>query len=232
MDCATEPDLQQLSALDVLDPAKFPADQDDARGHGTREIAAVANQFGIEAQCNTGRTDELCRTTERWQELVSYIYEKRANELQLYRNNAVEFWSTLLGDGFVGWDEFFPDIRRLIKTVLVLPAGSSDAERGFSVMGHVKDYTRNRLSHGPLEAAIRIKVNGPEQQDFDPAPYVKEWFRVGKMPSDSKIKQVATQFTEKERLFIAQIEKAEDVETSSKKEALQYYKTHFKSSIF
>ena len=56
-----------------------------------------------------------------------------------------------------------PVIRRIILKVLSIPIGSSEAERGFSIMNHIKTKRRSSLSAPYLEAMMRIRNNGPDE---------------------------------------------------------------------
>lgn len=54
-------------------------------------------------------------------------------------------------------------IRKLIHTVLALPIGSADAERGFSIMNHIRTDRRSRLTPEHLTDIMRIRINGPDE---------------------------------------------------------------------
>lgn len=69
-------------------------------------------------------------------------------------------------------------IKKLIKTVLVLPMGSADAERSFSIMSHIRTSRRSRLASSTLDALMRIRINGPDSlNSFNALKYTKLWIK-------------------------------------------------------
>jgi hypothetical protein len=64
-----------------------------------------------------------------------------------------------------------------MNIVLVLPIGSADAERGFSVMNDIRN-NRRLLSPENLNNLMRLRINGPKELDkFPAAKYAKEWVK-------------------------------------------------------
>ena len=76
------------------------------------------------------------------------------------------------------------ELKELIHIVLVIPLGSSDVERGFSVLHGVNSKARNRLTATHLEDIVRIKINGPPIKNFDPIPYTLHWLASGHIKVD------------------------------------------------
>lgn len=75
--------------------------------------------------------------------------------------------------------------RMLINTILVLPIGSADAERGFSVMNTIKTSRRTKLTSNHLNDIMRIRINGPDDINMFPAVrYAKAWVNEGKYRTD------------------------------------------------
>ena len=69
-----------------------------------------------------------------------------------------DFWQALLQDSTID----IPDnLRKLVKTCLVLGISSADAERIFSIMGNIHTRRRERCSVLSVEDQIRIINNGP-----------------------------------------------------------------------
>ena len=87
-------------------------------------------------------------------------------------DNAAEFWSFILRSKTVIIGQLF---RSLMEIVLVLPVGSEDAERGFSIMKHAKYDRRNRLTPDHLDDILRIRINGPPIESFDAPRYALIW---------------------------------------------------------
>lgn len=53
--------------------------------------------------------------------------------------------------------------------ILVLPIGSSEAERGFSVMNHIKNKRRSKLIPSHMQDIMRIRLNGVNELEKFPA---------------------------------------------------------------
>lgn len=167
-----------LEDFDVLSPAKMPKmnDESAARLYGIQKIGNLAKFFNIDEK----------KGVEEWQVLLMSIV-KSNNYCTIKRDEAeaVDFWSNLLSWNEIAWGD---NIRKLVETVLVIPISSAEAERGFSVMNHVRNDRRKRLSGEHLEDIMRIKLNGPDDiSRFGAAKYADWWVRAGKMKTDDPL---------------------------------------------
>lgn len=54
----------------------------------------------------------------------------------------------------------------MMQTILVLPIGSAEAARGFSVMNHIKNKRRSRLTPAHMQDIMRFRLNGVDEQTF------------------------------------------------------------------
>lgn len=81
---------------------------------------------------------------------------------------------------------FFPNsdiifghsVKLLIQTILVLPIGNAEAERGFSIMNHIRTSRRSLLQPTTLDALMRVRINGPDQiEQFKAYKYTKAWMK-------------------------------------------------------
>ena len=89
----------------------------------------------------------------------------------------------------VSWDNL-KGVKKLIKIVLVIPIGSAEAERAFSIMNHART-KRSLLKGETISELMRIRMNGPEINMFDAAKYARKWVAQGKLRTDqaSQVKQ-------------------------------------------
>lgn len=106
------------------------------------------------------------------------------------RNDKTEtyaFWSQFLNEVGIRWTK---RTEELIRTVLVLPIGSADAERGFSVMNHIKSQRRSRLNGKHLEDLLRIRINANDDlAKFPASKYAKRWVNDNHFRSDDPRQQ-------------------------------------------
>ena len=63
--------------------------------------------------------------------------------------------------------------------MLVIPISSAQCERGFSAQRRIKSDVRSSLHVSTTEDLIRINMEGPELEVFDPTPAVVKWFNSG-----------------------------------------------------
>ena len=66
--------------------------------------------------------------------------------------------------------------------MLVIPISSAKCERGFSAQRRIKSDVRSSLHVSTTEDLIRISMEGPELQAFDPTPAVVKWFSSDQRP--------------------------------------------------
>ena len=66
-------------------------------------------------------------------------------------------------------------MNKLFVHALVLPVSTVDCERCFSVMKRVKTTLRNKMSTTTLDSLLRIRIEGPESEQFNFAEAAKTW---------------------------------------------------------
>lgn len=118
----------------------------------------------------------------QWRNIITEIARNENQEFCKFRNGRpTTFWKHFLTKGKT-WPN---EITQLLKTVLVLPIGSSDAERGFSTMKYLK---RNRrlLKSTHLDHLMRIRINGPNDiSRFQAVKYARKWIAEGHFRTDN-----------------------------------------------
>ena len=73
----------------------------------------------------------------------------------------------------------YPLISSILARIAVLPASSAQVERLFSAMKRVKSAQRNRLKAKTLDHLLRISIEGPAVQVWDPYPALRKWESMG-----------------------------------------------------
>ena len=73
----------------------------------------------------------------------------------------------------------YPLISSILARIGVLPASSAQVERLFSTMKRIKSAQRNRLKSKTLDHLMRISIEGPPVQHWDPAPALRKWESMG-----------------------------------------------------
>lgn len=91
------------------------------------------------------------------------------------------FWSKFLNQPGIKWTK---RTTGLIQRILVLPFGSSEAERGFSIM-NIKTSRRSALSRFHLEGLMRIRINTVNEiEKFAAKKYARGFVKEGHSRSD------------------------------------------------
>ena len=78
------------------------------------------------------------------------------------KSDSFYFWLTVLKDF---GNNISPRLQRLIKSVIIIPFSSSEAERAFSLMGYIKSKSRNRMATSTLTDHMRLAINAPKIMD-------------------------------------------------------------------
>merc|ERR1719356_717804 len=99
------------------------------------------------------------------------------------KGETLYFWTGLLNGNVVDWTAL-GSVQKLIRLVLALPVGSSEAERGFSILNQIRTKRRSQYTAETLEGIMRIRLNGPPQESWDAEKYVKSWLAEGHWRAD------------------------------------------------
>ncbi|XP_013394236.1 zinc finger protein 862-like [Lingula anatina] len=103
-----------------------------------------------------------------------------------------------------------PNILAVVDLLLSLPAGSSECERGFSVMKNIKTDNRNRLRSTTMTLLMTIQMHSADISSFDPTEAIHHWYenkhrrpyfmnpRVKKSSTTTRSKTVAAAVIEEE----------------------------------
>ena len=167
----------QIEDFKIFSNLKFPLKSLHAKTYGLVELVKIKDIM----LPDVGRETIL----EQWVQLIEYILE-HPDWCIMKESEPRDFWQAILNeqrDILIPWERL-SKIRKLIRIVTVLPIGSAEAERGFSIMNHVRTKRRSKLLGSTIENIMRIRMNGPELDKFDAYPYVKRWVKEQHILSD------------------------------------------------
>jgi hypothetical protein len=138
-----------LKLFNVLLPKSLPTNLETVDLYSTT-ITTLAQRFSFE-------TNEMVK---EFKELLTFFISEITGEYCSYKTTEAHvFWPHFLQHQLVPWK---PNIKKLITTVLVLPVGTADIERSFSILNHFKYNRRSRLTPDHVEDITRLRFNGPE----------------------------------------------------------------------
>ena len=103
--------------FDVLDPEKFNKDSCVTRTYGLNSIRALSQRLGVPPTA----------TVTEWQALMYNLGNRDDFDIKTAQSPA-QFWATLLQDPAMA-ASWGPNIKKLVRIVLALPASSAEAER-------------------------------------------------------------------------------------------------------
>ena len=75
---------------------------------------------------------------------------------------------------------FFPNLAKLAAILLVFPVTTATVKRSFSSMKLIKTQLRNRMGENPLEYAMRICIEGPNQLSNEALEYILDHYKHSK----------------------------------------------------
>lgn len=168
------PDTRILTDLDIFSPERMPSTTADALSYGVQEIRHISDYF---------KWDKVNELLDAWSVLLeSFVRSSRLCAFKAKETKSFAFWSEMLISKEIAWK---PNTKKLIYTILSLPIASADAERGFSIMNHIRTSRRSRLGPESLDALMRVRINGPNNIDrFAASKYAKKWIEENHMKTD------------------------------------------------
>lgn len=156
-----------LSAFGVFDPNQFPSPNLERQltEYGTSDIQKIARLLGYGAY--------EYEVAIEWQNFMTFlasdpIFAHFMEQGKVQKIDPRRFWKKYLSRT----DMTLPvRVRRLLTRALIIPVGTSDNERAFSIFTHIKTRTRNRLTGKVIAALMRLRLNGPKSLVEFPAEY-------------------------------------------------------------
>lgn len=102
--------------------------------------------FEVNRICEILKLGDCVNLVRDWGKLtVSIIKSDNFCKFHNSQTETYQFWSHFLNEKGIEWTS---KTRRLIQIILVTPIGSAEAERGFSIMNHIKTKRRTRITPG------------------------------------------------------------------------------------
>lgn len=163
-----------LALFHVFYPSNIPTEESLSITYGVKEINEFCEIFGM-SECN--------KLLNEWAKLLeSIILHEKFCTMRNDKTETFAFWSFFLNEIGVHWTD---RTTRLIQTILVLPIGSADAERGFSVMNHIKSPRRSTITNAHMEDMMRIRLNGVDEiEKFPATKYAHKWIKQNHIRTD------------------------------------------------
>ena len=164
--------FSEFQHFDDFIPDRLPTHSTAATNYAIESVRKISDTYG--ANSNT--------VIEQWLQLIQKLPETKTF-IDFRKSDPITFWGKVLADRNLPWH---PEIKMFVRSLLVLPIGSADAERGFSIFNHIKYDRRSLLKQETLDAILRIRINGPTISEFNSIKFARLWESEGHVLSDSK----------------------------------------------
>jgi hypothetical protein len=163
---------QDITKFTVFNPRHFPPNVGGFNTFGLEEVTQFAKMFGLPHE----------DTMREWIDLMMKI-ASRADYCEHTTDEPISFWSYYFSKNDLPWST---NIKYLLESILTIPLGSADCERGFAALNLLthRGTFRNRLETESLNNLMRIKINGPDVPHFDAAKYARSWIETKGMRTD------------------------------------------------
>ncbi len=158
-----------LGSLRILDTRTWPGEKAELKNFGHTEMNLVCDHFSILLEKNKV---DVTKVGEEWDDLKVFWLRN------LSHLSHSEMWKTFLAN----YRDTYPNLSHIITILHLMPASNAKVERAFSTMGRVKSDYRNRLGEEILDHLMRISIEGPQLDVFDPKPIVKDFFQKTRRP--------------------------------------------------
>lgn len=156
-----EVDAEELNAMSLLNFNSWPVQLNDEPDFGIEHIEVLTKRWEDSLRTQNINIDEI---GNQWVTLKVLVY-KRFKSVQEVKWVQVH---TMFKDRC-------GDLLGLIDLLLALPASSSEAERGFSVMKVTKTDWRSRLSDTRLSDLMTVKLQSNSIETFNPDDSINLW---------------------------------------------------------
>lgn len=170
--------------FDIFLPTNLPSEESKIISYGVNEIISICMFFKWNEQ------DDNCESLlNEWIILLrSIISSPKFCTFNNDQTSVFAFWAQFLKMENIAWTI---KTKKMIKTILVLPVGSAEAERGFSVLNILlKSKRTNRLTDAHVNDLLRIKINGPDSiHEFAANKYAKEWLKQNHRRTDDPLRK-------------------------------------------
>ncbi|XP_071854674.1 uncharacterized protein [Apostichopus japonicus] len=141
----------------------WPKNKESLTEFGKEELLQVKTHFDGLFQLHSVRTDAL---ESEFTEMKLFWYSN------LSHLSRADFWSA----GYSILKTQYPNLLHVFIVLKLLPVSNAKVERAFSFMRRVKSDWRNSLSESTLNHLLRIDIDGPDFDDFDPSASVNMFF--------------------------------------------------------
>ncbi|XP_053400419.1 zinc finger protein 862-like [Mercenaria mercenaria] len=167
------PKLDIWEAMSIFCPDTFPKSVKEKANFGLKKLTVLTDHFGRQrGSCAPPiNANEAKREWPLFKNHMFALSEGNENAEDILTGASLA--EKMIRSGRIR--EEFPQMIKLMTICRVLPVSSVECERGFSVQNLIKTRTRCSLNIELLDELMRISINGPKLQAFNPLPIYRMW---------------------------------------------------------
>ncbi|XP_050391917.1 uncharacterized protein LOC126810731 [Patella vulgata] len=160
------PNNDIMAAFCVFSPPKIP-EMEELENYGCKEIGVLLDHFGNSVpRGNDSMIIERSSAEKEWPTFRTFMAEKSPGLSYL------ELLSKVSQEGL---SKQFPNMTRLMEIGLVIPSSSAVFQQGFTRQNVIKTKLRSCMTLKTLDELMRISMEGPTLQNFDPTSVLLKW---------------------------------------------------------
>ena len=166
-----------FKAVRLLDTKLWPTDKDQIMGYGDSEISSAVRHFNLALEAKNTSVENIMSewTTFKvfWLDNLQHVEKNKICPIVLTE-----------------YSHSFSNLVHFIRILLLLPVSNAIVERGFSAMRRIKTDWRSSLGKESLDNLMRISIDGPPTENFEPKEATRWFFttarRSGTQPYGSR----------------------------------------------
>ena len=160
--CFADVDSGLIKACRVATFSTWPRNKDDATDFGNSDVETLVDTLEP-VLTQAGLQPQLIEI--EWTDLKSLVFET-------FNDVSSVSWAEV---NKRSWSQKCLNILGLMDYILTLPASSAICERGFNQMKRIKSDFRSRMTSATLTMLMRILVESPSMEEFNPMIPIDLW---------------------------------------------------------
>lgn len=172
------PQVQLLTAMQIFEPASYPAERRQLIGWGNEHLQTLLGHYGQPAHTRAHREFPPVADANGCREeflpfkrlVHDHLGDQRPDSdgvVHWHFYRPPELLQRIFGDNMQGNQALFPCMFKLMALSLCVMVGNAEAERVFSCQNRIKTKARTLLTISQLDKLIRLSYMGIPIEDID-----------------------------------------------------------------
>ena len=156
-----DPVLDAFSVLNLNNMQLLGGSNNFSTSRGSVKLETLISHYGYDITNDTSEHEAKIQSAELRTEYSIYekILIKKIERSEITKEGDLNAWLAVNASTF-------PNLFKLTRFGLIIPAHSADCQRAFSVQNMIKTKQRSKLHIETLDWLMRISLNGPELENM------------------------------------------------------------------